>query len=158
MMVTNIREEIDKALADSLKLSSVIQLVTREFVGVDLETGAIEGISHLEMPAVIVNTGNEAGFIEIPGGKTRVHYSPEIVGYVYDEDEYFKELNRLLAETKKMLFADRRVMSGSDCIGIINGVTSVTTDRGRLAPYGAFSMTLEILYDYRTVTGGELST
>lgn len=156
MMVTNIREEIDKALEDSLKLSSVIQLVTREFVGVDLETGAIEGISYLEMPAVIVNTGNETGYTEIPGGRTRVKYSPEIVGYVYDEDEYFKELNRLIAETKKMLFADRRVMSGGDCVGVINGLTQLTTDRGRLAPYGAFSMTLEILYDYTTVTGGEL--
>ncbi|HML96734.1 MAG TPA: hypothetical protein PKC29_15025 [Thermodesulfobacteriota bacterium] len=157
-MATNIREEIDKALADALRASSLIQLVTREFVGVDMESGAIEGISHLEMPAVIVNTGNETGYVEIPGGKTRAKYSPEIVGYVYDEDEYFTELNALVAETKKMLFASRRIIYGGACVGILNGVTALTTDRGRLAPYGAFSMTLEILYDYETVTGGELGT
>lgn len=154
--MANIREEIDEALADALRASSLIQLVTREFVGVDLETGAIEGISHLEMPAVIVNTGNEAGYVEIPGGKTRVKYSPEIVGYVYDEEEYFTELNALIAETKKMLFANRRVVHGGASVGILNSVTALTTDRGRLAPYGAFSMTLEILYDYETVTGGNL--
>lgn len=157
-MPTNMREEIDKALVTSLQASSLIQLVTREFVGVDLETGAIEEISHLEMPAVIVNTGNEAGYYELPGGRTRVKYSPEIVGYVYDEDEYFTELNALIAEVKKRLFTDRRVMYESSCVGVINGVTSLTTDRGRLAPYGAFSMTIEILYDYETVTGGELDT
>ena len=156
--MANIREEIDEALADALRASPVIQLVTREFVGVDLETGAIEGISHLEMPAVIVNTGNETGYVEIPGGKTRVKYSPEIVGYVYDEEEYFTELNALIAETKKMLFAERRIVHGGVSVGILNGVTGLTTDRGRLAPYGAFSMTLEILYDYETVTGGELGT
>ncbi|MCA9809140.1 MAG: hypothetical protein AB7I96_13860 [Candidatus Dadabacteria bacterium] len=155
-MATNIREEIDKALADSLLASSLIQLVTREFVGVDMETGAIEGISYMEMPAVVVNTGNETGYVEIPGGKTRVKYSPEIVGYVYDESEYFTDLNELIAETKKRLFASRRIMYGGASIGILNGVTALTTDRGRLAPYGAFSMTLEILYDYETVTGGEL--
>ena len=156
-MATNIREEIDKALVVSLQGSSLIQLVTREFAGVDLDTGAVEGISHLEMPAVIVNTGNESDYMEIPGGKTRVMYSPEIVGYVYDEDEYFTELNKLVAEMKRNLFANRRVMYNSSSIGIINGITSLTTDRGRLAPYGAFSMTLEILFDYQTSTGGELS-
>lgn len=67
-MATNSREEIDKALVVSLSGSTVIQRVSREFVGIDLESGAIEEISHLEMPAVIVNTGNETGFKEIPGG------------------------------------------------------------------------------------------
>jgi len=156
-MSTNIREEIDKALVVSLVESTLIQKVSREFVGIDLESGAIEGISHLEMPAVIVNTGNETGFIEIPGGNTRVNYSPEIVGYVYDEDEYFCELNKLIAEVKKMLFTDRRVIHNSISIGTITGVTALSTDRGRLAPYGAFSMTLDILYDYKTKEGGELS-
>ena len=155
-MATNIREEIDKALVESLGESTVIQKVSREFVGVDLETGAIEEISHLEMPAVIVNTGNETAFIEIPGGKTRVNYSPEIVGYVYDEDEYFSELNKLIAEVKKMLFTDRRIMHDSVSIGTLNGVTALSTDRGRLAPYGAFSITIDILYDYNTKDGGEL--
>ena len=155
--MTNIREEIDKALAKSLSDSTVIQKVSREFVGIDLSSGAIEEISHLEMPAVIVNTGNETGFIEIPGGKTRVNYSPEIVGYVYDEDEYFCELNKLIAEVKKLLFTDRRVIHNSVSLGTLNGVTALSTDRGRLAPYGAFSMTLDILYDYVTKDGGELS-
>ena len=155
-MTTNIREEIDKALVVSLRTSTLIQRVTREFVGVDLNTGAIEGISHLEMPAVIVNTGNESGFTEMPGGKTRVNYSPEIVGYVYDEDEYFERLNRLITETKIKLFSDRRILYNSESIGVINGITTLNTDRGRLAPYGAFSMTLDILFDYQTATGGEL--
>lgn len=156
-MATNIREEIDKALALSLSQSTLIQKVSREFVGIDLESGAIEEISYLEMPAVIVNTGNESGFVEIPGGTTRVNYSPEIVGYVYDEDEYFCELNKLIAEVKKMLFSDRRILHNSISIGTVNGVTALSTDRGRLAPYGAFSMTLDILYDYKTTDGGELT-
>ena len=156
-MTTNIREEIDKALVDSLRNSTKIQRVTREFVGVDLDTGAIEEISHLEMPAVIVNTGNESGFTEMPGGKTRVIYSPEIVGYVYDEDEYFERLNSLITETKIRLFSDRRINYNSECIGVINAIAALNTDRGRLAPYGAFSMTLELFYDYKTSTGGELS-
>lgn len=155
-MTTNIREEIDKALVENLRTSTLIQRVTREFVGVDLDTGAIEEISHLEMPAVIVNTGNESGFIEMPGGKTRVNYSPEIVGYVYDEDEYFEKLNSLITETKIKLFSDRRIIYNSESVGVINGITALNTDRGRLAPYGAFSMTLEILFDYQTTTGGEL--
>ena len=155
-MTTNIREEIDKALVVSLRTSTLIQRVTREFVGVDLNTGAIEGISHLEMPAVIVNTGNESGFTEMPGGNTRVNYSPEIVGYVYDEDEYFERLNRLITETKIRLFSDRRILYNSESIGVINGIIALNTDRGRLAPYGAFSMTLDILFDYQTAAGGEL--
>lgn len=155
-MATNIREEIDKALVVSLQSSSLIQLVTREFVSVDYDTGVIEGISYLEMPAVVVNTGNEADYVEIPGGKTRVTYSPEIVGFVHDQDEYFIQLNTLVAETKKMLFTDRRVMYNSSSIGLINGITELTTDRGRLAPYAIFSMTIEILFDYQTSTGGEL--
>lgn len=155
-MTTNIREEIDKALVGNLRTSTLIQRVTREFVGVDLDTGAIEEISHLEMPAIIVNTGNESGFIEMPGGKTRVNYSPEIVGYVYDEDEYFEKLNSLITETKIKLFSDRRIIYNSESVGVINGITALNTDRGRLAPYGAFSMTLEILFDYQTTTGGEL--
>jgi hypothetical protein len=155
-MATNIREEIDKAIVSSLGSSTVVQKVSREFVGIDLESGAIEEISHLEMPAVIVNTGNETGFIELPGGTTRVNYSPEIVGYVYDEDEYFCELNKLIAEVKKKLFTDRRIIYNSVSIGTVNGVTALSTDRGRLAPYGAFSMTLDILYDYKTKDGGEL--
>lgn len=155
-MSTNIREEIDKALVASLQTSTLIQRVTREFVGVDLDTGAIEEISHLEMPAVIVNTGNESGFTEMPGGKTRVNYSPEIVGYVYDEDEYFERLNTLIAETKIRLFTNRRINYSSECIGVINGIAAINTDRGRLAPYGAFSMTLDIVFDYVTSTGGEL--
>ncbi|GJM14947.1 MAG: hypothetical protein DHS20C13_02740 [Thermodesulfobacteriota bacterium] len=155
-MVTNIRDEIDKALAEKLKSSSLIQRVSREFVAVDLETGTIEEISHLEMPALVVNSGNEAGFVETAGGSTRVNYSPEIVGYVYDEDEYFSELNKLIAETKKILFADRRIIYNSQSIGTINGITSINTDRGRLAPYGAFSMALDVLFDYKTSTGGEL--
>ena len=156
-METNIREQIDKALVESLKKSSVIQKVSREFVGVDLESGAIEQISHMEMPAVIVNTGNETGFTELPGGRTRVVYSPEIIGYIYDEDEYFSLLNRLVADTKKMLFTDRRLIYNSAQIGIVNGIINLATDRGRLAPYGAFSMTLEVFYDYQTQTGGEIS-
>ena len=84
-------------------------------------------------------------------------YSPEIVGYVYDEDEYFTELNKLIAEVKKLLFSNRRIIYNSISIGTINGVTALNTDRGRLAPYGAFSMTLEILYDYTTSNGGELT-
>jgi hypothetical protein len=155
-MATNIREEIDKAIVSSLGSSTVVQKVSREFVGIDLESGAIEEISHLEMPAVIVNTGNETGFIELPGGTTRVNYSPEIVGYVYDEDEYFCELNKLIAEVKKKLFTDRRIIYNSVSIGTVNGVTALSTDRGRLALYGAFSMTLDILYDYKTKDGGEL--
>jgi hypothetical protein len=131
--------------------------VTREFVGVDLNTGAIEGISHLEMPALIVNTGNEAGFTELPGGRTRINYSPEIVGYVYDEDEYFERLNALICETKVRIFSDRRIIYNSESIGVINGINAINTDRGRLAPYGAFSMTLDILFDYKTSTGGELA-
>lgn len=155
-MATDIREEIDKALVVSLQSSSLIQLVTREFVSVDYDTGVIEGISYLEMPAVVVNTGNESDYVEIPGGKTRVKYSPELVGFVHDQDEYFTQLNKLVAETKKMLFADRRIMYNSSSIGLVNGITDVVTDRGRLAPYGLFSMTLEILFEYQTSTGGEL--
>jgi len=155
--MTNIREEIDKAIVVSLQNSTLIQRVTREFVGVDLDTGAIEELSHLEMPAIIVNTGNESGFTELPGGRTRVNYSPEIVGYVYDEDEYFERLNSLIAETKVRLFSDRRITHNSECIGVINGIAAINTDRGRLAPYGAFSMTLDVLFDYQTSTGGELA-
>ena len=155
-MSTNIREQIDKALVESLQASTLIQRVTREFVGVDLDTGAIEELSHLEMPAIIVNTGNETGFTELPGGRTRVNYSPEIVGYVYDEDEYFERLNALIAETKVRLSTDRRVIYNSEPIGQINGVSAINTDRGRLAPYGAFSMTLDVIFDYKTSTGGEL--
>jgi len=156
-MATNIREEIDKAIVARLQDSTLIQRVTREFVGVDLDTGAIEGLSHLEMPSIIVNTGNETGFTELPGGRTRVNYSPEIVGYVYDEDEYFERLNSLIAETKVRLFSDRRIMYNSESIGVINGIAAINTDRGRLAPYGAFSMTLDVLFDYKSSTGGELT-
>lgn len=155
-MSKNIREEIDKAIVESLQSSTLIQRVTREFVGVDLDTGAIEELSHLEMPAIIVNTGNETGFTELPGGRTRVNYSPEIVGYVYDQDEYFERLNALIAETKVRLFSDRRILHNSESIGVINGVSAINTDRGRLAPYGAFSMTLDVVFDYKTSTGGEL--
>lgn len=154
--MTNSRELIDQGLADRLSESTLIQKVQRKFAGIDLESGAVEGISHLEMPVVIVNTGNEGNIEEYPGGRTRVRYTPEIVGYVYDTDESSTELNALITETKKMLFSNRRVMNGSACVGMINGLVSLTTDRGRLTPYGAFSMTIEILYDYQTSTGGEI--
>lgn len=154
--MTNSRELIDAGLADRLSESTLIQKVQRKFAGIDLESGAVEGISHLEMPVVIVNTGNEGSIEEYPGGRTRVRYTPEIVGYVYDTDESATELNALITETKKMLFSNRRVMNGSACVGMINGLVSLTTDRGRLTPYGAFSMTIEVLYDYQTSTGGEI--
>lgn len=159
-MATDVREEIDKAIVAVLQTNSAIQLVTREFVGFDLDSGAIEGISHLEMPAVIVNTGNESNSTQGPlGNSTRITYSPEIVGYVYDEDEYFTELNKLIANVKKTLFtlANRRYLYNGVPIGLLQSFTGLNTDRGRLAPYGAFSMTLEILADYITSTGGELS-
>lgn len=155
--MTNSRELIDEGLASRLSESSLIQKVQRKFAGIDLEAGAVEGISHLEMPVVIVNTGNEGSIEEYPGGRTRVRYTPEIVGYVYDTDESATELNALITETKKMLFSNRRVMNGAACVGMINGLVSLSTDRGRLTPYGAFSMTIEILYDYQTSTGGEQS-
>lgn len=155
--MTNARELIDEGLVARLKTSDAIQKVQRKFAGIDIEAGAIEGISHLEMPVVIVNTGNEGSIEEYPGGRTRVHYTPEIVGYVYDTDESSTELNALITETKKMLFSNRRIMNGAACVGMINGLVSLTTDRGRLTPYGAFSMTIEILYDYQTSTGGEVS-
>lgn len=155
--MTNSRELIDEGLAERLRTSELIQKVQRKFAGIDLEAGAVEGISHLEMPVVIVNTGNEGNIEEYPGGRTRVRYTPEIVGYVYDTDESATELNALITETKKMLFFNRRVMNGAACVGIINGLVSLSTDRGRLTPYGAFSMTIEILYDYQTSTGGEIT-
>ena len=155
--MTNSRELIDEGIALRLKTSELIQKVQRKFAGIDLESGAVEGISHLEMPVGIINTGNETNVEEFPGGKTRIHYTPEIVGYVYDTDESSTELNALITETKKMLFSNRRIMNGSACVGMINGLVSLSTDRGRLTPYGAFSMTIEILFDYQTSTGGEVS-
>ena len=155
--MTNARELIDEGLAERLSTSAMFQKVQRKFAGIDIESGAIEGLSHLEMPAVIVNTGNEAIDKELPGGTTRIRYSPEIVGYVYDTDESATKLNALITEVKKVLFTNRRIMNGSACVGIINGLQGVTTDRGRLTPYGAFSMTIEILYDYTTSTGGEIA-
>ena len=154
--MTNARELIDEGLVARLKTSELIQKVQRKFAGIDIEAGAIEGISHLEMPVVIVNTGNETNVEEFPGGKTRIHYMPEIVGYVYDTDESATKLNALITETKKMLFSNRRIMNGAACVGMINGLRNVSTDRGRLTPYGAFSMTIEILFDYQTSTGGEV--
>lgn len=159
-MATDIREEIDKAIEAVLKTNPAIQKVTREFVGFDLDSGAIEGISYLDMPAVIVNTGNESNSTQGPvGNNTRITYSPEIVGYVYDEDEYFTDLNKLIANVKKTLFtqANRRYFYNGSPIGFLHSYTTLSTDRGRLAPYAAFSMTLEILADYTTSTGGELS-
>lgn len=155
--MTNARELIDEGLVARLKTSDAIQKVQRKFAGIDIEAGAIEGISHLEMPVVIINTGNETNIEEFPGGKTRIHYTPEIVGYVYDTDESATELNALITETKKMLFSNRRIMNGAACVGMINGLVSLTTDRGRLTPYGAFSLTIEILFDYQTSTGGEIT-
>lgn len=155
--MTNSRELIDEGLASRLKTSDLIQKVQRKFAGIDLESGAVEGISHLEMPVVIVNTGNETNVEEYPGGRTRIRYRPEIVGYVYDTDESATKLNELITETKKMLFSNRRIMNGAACVGMINGLVSVTTDKGRLTPYGAFSLTIEVLYDYQTSTGGQVS-
>ena len=155
--MTNARELIDEGLATRLKTSELIQKVQRKFAGIDLESGAIEGISHLSMPVVIVNTGNEGSVEEYPGGRTRIRYTPEIVGYVYDTDESATKLNELITETKKILFSNRRIMNGAACVGMINGLVSVSTDRGRLTPYGAFSLTIEVLYDYQTSTGGEVS-
>lgn len=159
-IITDIREEIDKAIVAVLKTNTAINLVTRKFVGFDLDTGAIEGISYLEMPAIVVNTGGESNTTQGPlGNNTRITYSPEIVGYVYDEDEYFTELNKLIANVKKTLFtqANRRYFYNNVPIGLLQSYNSLSTDRGRLAPYGAFTMTLEILADYTTSTGGELS-
>lgn len=159
-IITDIREEIDKALVSILKTNTTINLVTRKFVGFDLDSGAIEGISHLEMPAVVVNTGNESNSTQGPlGNSTRITYSPEIIGYVYDEDEYFSTLNSLIANVKKTLFtqANRRYFYNNKYLGQLQSFTGLSTDRGRLAPYGAFSLTLEILADYSTSTGGELT-
>lgn len=158
-MSTNIREEIDKYLVSILQdNSSLIRHVDRRFVGLDLESGSIQGISPHDMPAVIVNSGNMANDFTGPatGGKS-YFYTPELVGYVHDMDSYYTELNSLVTEVIKILFSNRQVDYNGTCIALIQDFNSLLIDRGRLAPLGAFTMELQIRTQFDPATGGELT-
>lgn len=156
-MATNIREEIDKHIVDSLKQTEgIIRTVTRQFIGLDLEAGSLSGISKHQMPAVIVNSGNESFDAAGPAGRVNMIYTPELVGFVHDQNEYFTELNQFIAEVKKLIFSNANVMHNNECIALIQQINLIRIDRGRLAPLAVFAMELNVRYNYQVLTGGEL--
>lgn len=157
-MSTNVREETDKFIFSILKNdSNLIKEVTRRFVGLDFETGAIQGISRHEMPAVIVNSGNQDANTGGPAGSRSFLYRPEIVGYVHDKDEYFTELNELITEVTKILFLNRAVAYNGQCIATLEDINAIRVDRGRLAPLAAFTMEPVYRFSIDPKTGGELT-
>ncbi len=155
-MATDIREEIDKFIVTQLETSHFIETVTRNYAGIDSNTAQIQGLSHHELPAVIVNSGNEVRNSSGPAGRVSVTYSPELVGYIWDEDEYFTKLNRLIKEVKKIIYGNYNVVYNAVVIAVITEINSIRIDRGRLSPLAVFSMELGVRYNHIQTTGGEL--